>query len=508
MHTKTLIEEKIMGVVAKESIKGSIVSYFGVFIGFITSMLIVVPLVDPSSYGLLGILCDAATLLGSLAMMGMSASGIKYFPYFKNPEKKHNGFFYYLLVIPLVGIAIFFTLALILKWPIINYFSKNAALFGDYFYFIFPWAFFIVYQNIFATYSNVLMRIVVPRMVQEVIIRVFNMAILLLFAFKIVDIRWLVCLQVLVYGIAMTINFLYIARIDKLSLEHDNSFIPPPMRKEIASYAGYTLLASVGTSIMQKVDSFMIAGMLGLEFSGIYRIAMYMGIISEIPSRSLYAIAQPVAAEAIKKNDFQALSQLLKSVSINLMLISSAIFLLLYINVHNIFDLIPNGDKYESGKWVMVLIALAGVINTTFTFSLNILQLSKHYIYYLPFLLFLSALGISGNYFLIPVWGINGASLAKVITYCVFGLILTIFVYYKLHIHPLSWNHAKLLGIILVIVVVDQLLPVLGNHLFDGLYRTIILAVGGILAVYFCKISPDANRIADNLLAKIHKTKK
>jgi O-antigen/teichoic acid export membrane protein len=233
-----------------------------------------------------------------------------------------------------------------------------------------------------------------------------------------------------------------------------------------------------------------------------------MGIISEIPSRSLYAIAQPVAAEAIKKNDFQALSQLLKSVSINLMLISSAIFLLLYINVHNIFDLIPNGDKYESGKWVMVLIALAGVINTTFTFSLNILQLSKHYIYYLPFLLFLSALGISGNYFLIPVWGINGASLAKVITYCVFGLILTIFVYYKLHIHPLSWNHAKLLGIILVIVVVDQLLPVLGNHLFDGLYRTIILAVGGILAVYFCKISPDANRIANNLLAKIHKTKK
>ena len=141
----------------------------------------------------------------------------------------------------------------------------------------------------------------------------------------------------------------------------------------------------------------MIAGMLGLESLGIYRIAMYMGIISEIPSRSLFAIAQPVAAEAIKNNDTEALSKLLKQVSINLMLISSAIFLLLYVNVDNIFELVPNGQRYESGKWVMVFIALAGVINITFTFSLNILQLSKHYMYYLPFLLLLSLCGILGK---------------------------------------------------------------------------------------------------------------
>lgn len=491
-----------MGIVARQSIKGSIVSYFGVFIGFITSMLVVVPLVDPASYGLLGILCDAATLLGSLAMVGMSASGVKYFPYFKNPAKYHNGFFYYLLVIPLLGVAVFFSLAVILKAPIISYFSQNAAVFADYFFWIFPWAFFIVYQNIFATYSNVLMRIVIPRTVQEVIIRIFNMAILLMFAFDIIDIHWLVALQVMVYGVAMLINFLYIARIDKLSLHHDNSFIPIPMRKEIASYAGYTLLASVGTTIMQRVDSFMIAGMLGLESLGIYRIAMYMGIISEIPSRSLFAIAQPVAAEAIKNNDTEALSKLLKQVSINLMLISSAIFLLLYVNVDNIFELVPNGQRYESGKWVMVFIALAGVINITFTFSLNILQLSKHYMYYLPFLLLLSLCGILGNKLLIPYLDINGAALAKVITYCVFGLLLTTFVYCKLRIHPLTWNHLKLLLLVLLAIGLHHLLPVLPVPFFDALYRTVLIAVLGIVLVYKLKISEDANKIADKILKK------
>jgi O-antigen/teichoic acid export membrane protein len=465
-------------------------------------MLVVVPLVDPASYGLLGILCDAATLLGSLAMVGMSASGVKYFPYFKNPAKYHNGFFYYLLVIPLLGVAVFFSLAVILKAPIISYFSQNAAVFADYFFWIFPWAFFIVYQNIFATYSNVLMRIVIPRTVQEVIIRIFNMAILLMFAFDIIDIHWLVALQVMVYGVAMLINFLYIARIDKLSLHHDNSFIPIPMRKEIASYAGYTLLASVGTTIMQRVDSFMIAGMLGLESLGIYRIAMYMGIISEIPSRSLFAIAQPVAAEAIKNNDTEALSKLLKQVSINLMLISSAIFLLLYVNVDNIFELVPNGQRYESGKWVMVFIALAGVINITFTFSLNILQLSKHYMYYLPFLLLLSLCGILGNKLLIPYLDINGAALAKVITYCVFGLLLTTFVYCKLRIHPLTWNHLKLLLLVLLAIGLHHLLPELPVPFFDALYRTVLIAVLGIVLVYKLKISEDANKIADKILKK------
>lgn len=491
-----------MGIVARQSIKGSIVSYFGVFIGFITSMLVVVPLVDPASYGLLGILCDAATLLGSLAMVGMGASGVKYFPYFKNPAKHHNGFFYYLLVIPLLGVAVFFSLAVILKAPIISYFSQNAAIFANYYFWIFPWAFFIVYQNIFATYSNVLMRIVIPRTVQEVIIRIFNMAILLMFAFNVIDIHWLVALQVMVYGVAMLINFLYIARIDKLSLRHDNSFVPTPMRKEIASYAGYTLLASVGTTIMQRVDSFMIAGMLGLESLGIYRIAMYMGIISEIPSRSLFAIAQPVAAEAIKNNDTAALSKLLKQVSINLMLISSAIFLLLYINVDNIFELVPNGLRYASGKWVMVFIALAGVINITFTFSLNILQLSKHYMYYLPFLLLLSLCGILGNRLLIPYLDINGAALAKVITYCVFGLLLTSFVYYKLKIHPLTWNHLKLLVLVLLAIGLHHLLPVLPVPFFDALYRTVLIAVFGVVLVYKLKISEDANKIADKVLKK------
>ena len=367
-----------MGIVARQSIKGSIFSYLGAFIGFVNTLFIVTAMMENEVYGLIGVIVEAGTLLGSFSLMGIGSAGFKFFPFFKSKDGTHNGFFFYLLVIPLIGFALFFSLAIIFKASIISYFSENASLFVDYFWWIFPLAFFFAYQTVFATYSNVLMRVVVPRFVQEVLVRVLNMAIFILYGFHFINLQWLIDLQVMVYGAAMLVNLFYISRIGKLTLKHDISYVSPELRGQIARYSAYTLLAVIGSTIMIKIDTFMVGGVLGLAKLGIYRVALFMGVIVEIPSRSLFAIAQPIASEAIKNDDRAALSQLLKKVSINLLLIGSAIFLLIYINRFNIFEIMPNGDKYAEGRDVMVFIALANLVNITFMFNLYVLQLSKY----------------------------------------------------------------------------------------------------------------------------------
>ena len=488
---------------ARQSIKGSIVSYLGAFIGFVNTLFIVTALMDKEVYGLIGVIVEAGTLLGSFSMMGMGSAGIKFFPFFKSQDGRHNGFFFYLLLIPLIGVAIFFSLAIVFKAPIISYFSENASLFVDYFWWIFPLAFFFAYQTVFATYSNVLMRVVVPRFVQEVLVRVLNMAIFILFGFHIIDLQWLVALQVLVYGAAMLVNLFYISRIGNLSLKHDVSYVSPELRKQIARYSCYTLLAVIGSGIMIKIDTFMVGGMLGLADLGIYRVALFMGVIVEIPSRSLFAIAQPIASEAIKNNDREALSNLLKKVSINLLLIGTAIFLLIYLNRNNIFALIPNGDTYSAGRNVMIFIALANLVNVTFMFNLYVLQLSRYYIYYLPFLLLMSLVGIMGNYFLLPALGITGGAISKIITYVFVAVLLTLFVFWKLKIHPFTIRHLYMVLILLGGAAVDYLLPVIPNPVADGIYRTLIIGCAGAFLVYRLKISPDANAIADSIFDKV-----
>lgn len=492
-----------MGIVARQSIKGSIFSYLGAFIGFVNTLFIVTAMMENEVYGLIGVIVEAGTLLGSFSMMGIGSSGFKFFPFFKSKDGTHNGFFFYLLVIPLIGFALFFSLAIIFKSSIISYFSENASLFVDYFWWIFPLAFFYAYQTVFATYSNVLMRVVVPRFVQEVLVRVLNMVIFVLYGFHVINLQWLIALQVMVYGAAMLVNLFYISRIGKLTLKHDVSFVSPELRGQIARYSAYTLLAVIGSTIMIKIDTFMVGGVLGLAKLGIYRVALFMGVIVEIPSRSLFAIAQPIASEAIKNDDRAALSQLLKKVSINLLLIGSAIFLLIYINRFNIFEIIPNGEKYAEGRDVMVFIALANLVNITFMFNLYVLQLSKYYIYYLPFLLLLSLLGILGNYLLLPVMDMTGGAVAKIVTYVLVAVILTAFVYWKLKIHPFTLRHLYMVLILLGSVGINFLLPKIPNAIADGIYRTLIIGGLGAVLVYRLKISPDANRIADELLEKI-----
>jgi O-antigen/teichoic acid export membrane protein len=167
----------------------------------------------------------------------------------------------------------------------------------------------------------------------------------------------------------------------------------------------------------------------------------------------------------------------------------------------------PNGDKYAEGRDVMVFIALANLVNITFMFNLYVLQLSKYYIYYLPFLLLLSLLGILGNYFLLPVMDMTGGAVAKIVTYVFVAVILTLFVYWKLKIHPFTLRHLYmvliLLGGIGVDFLFDKMLPDIPNAIVDGIIRTLLIGGVGAFAVYRLNISPDANRIADDILVKL-----
>ncbi|MDR2556711.1 MAG: lipopolysaccharide biosynthesis protein, partial [Bacteroidales bacterium] len=72
-----------MGIVIRQSIKGTVVTYIGAFIGFITTLFIFTDLLTPEEIGLQRIIIEAGIMLGSLAQLGTSSLGIRFFPHFK-----------------------------------------------------------------------------------------------------------------------------------------------------------------------------------------------------------------------------------------------------------------------------------------------------------------------------------------------------------------------------------------------------------------------------------------
>ena len=75
-----------MGIIARQSIKGTVVTYLGVVIGFITTFFVLTRFLSSEEIGLVRVLIDAATLFVGLAQLGTSSSLIRFAPWFKDGE--------------------------------------------------------------------------------------------------------------------------------------------------------------------------------------------------------------------------------------------------------------------------------------------------------------------------------------------------------------------------------------------------------------------------------------
>ena len=488
-----------MGIVIRQSIKATIVNYVGAFIGFLTTMYILTKYIQPEVIGLTRVLYEAAAFIANIALLGITSSSMRFFPYFRNPENKDNGFFFFLLLLPTLGILFCIPLYLLLKEPIGAFFGKNSGLFMDYYYWVVPLVLLLVYWITFETYATQKMRIVVPRFIREIGVRVMLLVIYLLYAFGGLSLNGLIIAFVGIYAVALLSSFAYVCRIGNVTFKHNFSYIDRSLREKIIRYTLFLILGTLGGGILGQLDLFMVSSELGLDYAGIYSIAFYIGVVIEIPSRSISPITSPLAATALKEGDFVTANNLYRKVALHQFVAGSCVFLLIWINIDNIFSIIPNGQIYQMGKWVVFFIALNRLINVTLSFGGTLLSFSKYYYWGLYFTLFLTALGIVTNLLLIPRLGITGAAVATFISGVVFFSIQQWMVMIKIGGNPYSKGLLKQLVLILGLFGINYLLPVWSlNPFLDGVYRSLIIGILLVWGVYRLRISEEVCTLIEN----------
>ena len=503
-----------MGVVVRQSIKGTIMNYIGVLVGFITTFFIVTKYLTTEEVGLTRVLVDASILLSGLAQLGTNTSAMRYYPYFKDEKEKDHGFFGWSVIIPLFGFVIFSVLFLVFRTPIENYFSQNSELFVDYIYFVIPMAFFMMYLLVFETNSNLLMRIVVPKFIREVGIRLMTLAVYLLYAFDEINLDGMVIALCATYGIATILNVIYLFTLKKVSFKIQPSYISKWLRKDFIFYTLFLIATSLAGNIIPVLNTFFVSGKLGLAVAGINTIAVYIASMVEIPYRSLAAISRPQISQSMKDGDMQEVNTLIKSVSLHQFIVSSFIFFIIWINIDLIYNVIPNGNVYDEAILVVFILAIVKIVNSSLNVGATVLSYSRYYYYSLLFTIILTVTAIVANIKLIPLWGMEGAALASLMSYLVYYLVLLLFVGLKLKVTPLSLKELYTLLIIFSLFVVDYLLQnyvsenlvslfdnVMIWRLFDSAVRTIVLSLLGIVIIYKSKISKQINDIIDKLLS-------
>lgn len=509
-----------MGIVVRQTIKGAIMNYLGVLVGFITTFFIVTKYLTTEEVGLTRVLVDASILLSSLAQLGTSTSAMRYYPYFKDEKEKDQGFFGWSVLIPFVGFIIFTVLFFIFKQPIENYFSKNSELFVDYIYFVIPMAFFMMYLLVFETNSNLLMRIVVPKFIREVGVRLMTLVVYLLYAFDVINLDGMVIALCLTYGLATIFNVIYLFTLKKISFKIQTSYVSKWLRKDFIFYTLFLIATSLASNLVPVLNTFFVSGKLGLAVAGINTIAVYIANMVEIPYRSLAAISRPQISQSMKDDNISEVNYLAKNVSLHQFMASALILFIIWINIDLIYSVIPNGNVYDEAKFVVFILALVKIINTSLNVGATVLSYSKYYYYSLPFTIILTTSVIVLNIKFIPLWGMEGAAFASLISYLIYYSFLLTFVKWKVNVTPFSVKEFYTLLIIIALFLIDALLQnsisncfiqlfeieMLGQ-LLDSIFRTVALLSLGIFTVYKLKISKQVNDIIDKFLSLIKLTK-
>lgn len=519
-----------MGIIARQSIKGTAVTYLGVAVGFLTTFFVLTRFLTAEEIGLARVLIDAATLFASLAQLGTSASIIRFYPYFHSSSSEErsyskavqqrqrsnsdnglidHGFWFWTLVIPFAGFILFTALYCLCCAPLSRWFGEKSPLFVDYYYFVIPMALCMLYQAVFETSSNVKMRIVVPRAVRELLVRVGLLVCYLLYAFRVLSMDGFVVAICLNYAVAALTNMVYLAVYSHPSWKPDWQFVRThrALVRDYSFYTGFLFLSAVASAVAPMLSSFFITAKMGLDYTGIFAIATYIAVMVSIPYRSITAIASPQLAGAIKENNRSEISMLTRQVSGNTLLIGILILTAIWINIDLIFYLLPNGSTYASARNTIFILGVSQLIMATFSIHLTALNFSRYYVVTLFYSGLLTVGSVLLNNYLIPRYGIDGAAMSNLLSYILYYSLIVATQSLITRTTPFSRKMVAtlLLGAgILILNELWHLVMPISNIWADSMLRSALLLGAMLYAAYKLQLSPQINALLRSLFVQRH----
>ncbi|MDO4496768.1 MAG: lipopolysaccharide biosynthesis protein [Bacteroidales bacterium] len=495
-----------MGIVIRQSLKGIFVNYVGVLLGMFVQLYIVTKYFNnPEVYGLTKVIYEVSLLLGTLALLGSGSAGMRFFPYFRDEKSGNNGFLYYYTLFPMVGIVFFTIVYLVFRSPIEAYFGAKSALFNDYYYYVIPLMAVLALWSWGENYANINMRIAIPKAVREVGMRLIMVCIYLAFGFGLLGVKGLIVSFICGYGVCMLTTLIYSLCIGSRELRHNWSFVSRDLREKVVRYSGFLLLSTISGNLMSQLDIFMLAGVKGLYSAGVYAIVLYMAEVVNMPSRNISAISAPLAAKAMKEGNMLEAESLYKQVSIHQMLASTVLLLIVYINLDNIFAIIPNGHIYAEGKWAVLFLGFAKVIFGTLNFGNTLISFSRYYYWTLIVTIVLTFITIGTNLYFIPLYGLTGAALATLIATVLSYSYQQYLVQVKLRTNPFTWRHLRVVVLLVALFAINWLIPSFQgwSPWADCIIRTSIVCCVAVVLIYYLHISEQINWfIATKLLRR------
>ncbi|MDR1760957.1 MAG: hypothetical protein LBR55_00760, partial [Bacteroidales bacterium] len=399
-----------MGIVRRQSLIGSTLTYVGAALGFVTSALLFPHFFSQEEIGVISLLVTYSVLFAHVATVGFLQTITRMFPYFKNKENGHNGFLF--LTLAVVGAAtVLMTVVFFLVKPLITGNENN--VFTQYSFLILPLFISTAFFNIFDAYSKALYNAVRGTMLKEVAQRVLVLVCIFASLWWNISFGYFLYLYVLCFVLVLLYFIVALTVEGHMHLRPNFTMIDKPMAREIRQVSLFGIIISASSFIIVNIDRIMIDKLVHvntLAQIGIYTTCSYFATMIILPSRSLLKISSTLVAEAWKQNAMEKIRELYVKSTITQLIIGLLVFVGLCVNIDYIFHIIP--ENYASGKWVIVFIGVFYLSDMASGICSHIISNSPQYKKLSHFTVALLVMVIIFNFLFIPLWGITGAAIA------------------------------------------------------------------------------------------------
>jgi O-antigen/teichoic acid export membrane protein len=486
------IQLKSLGSIRKQSITNAVITYSGVLIGFISLLFIQPNLLKPEELGLTRILLAAASLVASLLPLGVSSVTTKFFPYFRNKEKGHHGYFVFMLLFPLAGTLICAALIYLFKdWIILQY-AEQSPLFIRYFHLLLPFAMIMGLNMALNSYSASLFKTTVVSLFEGVITRLLFILIIVLYYLQYIDLSSFVSLFILIYLLQTIGVFIYLWVLDKPSLKLNMTQLREVGLNKMIFFGLLLTLTNISSLSMRHLDAVMIGKYMKLEFVGIFAVAAYLALVIEIPLTSMERITHAKVSEAWANKDLESIRKIYYQSVKYLMLAGGLLLVGITTNIHELLNLLP--APYHGAAAVAIIAACGSFLNISTGVNTSILFTSDKYLYGTFLLFFLLLLTFLLNIYLIPQYGIEGAAAATAMATIIYNFLkyLIILKYYKMQ--PYDLGTLKILAVIACAFAVGIFMPVTDNGIVTIILRSSAVTAAYLVLSYMLNIVPEFHK--------------
>ncbi|MBC7523274.1 MAG: oligosaccharide flippase family protein [Flavobacterium sp.] len=485
-----------MGIVQSQSIKNTVITFFGFGIGAINALFLYTNFLGKMHYGIVTTILSGANIMMPLMAFGVQNTLIRFFSHYKT-EKEKEEFLTFMLILPLVLIVplglgfYFFYDSISYSWI-----AKNPSL-KPFFWLIPVVGLFMAYFEVFYAWVKVHMQSVIGNFISEVFVRLIVMALLIGVHFDLISKDRCVYSIAFAYFVQLVGMKLYAISVKKPVLR----FIIPDNVKDLIYYSLFIIVSGGVAVMLIDFDKVMIAKYLHVSQNALYSVAIFISTVISVPSRAMTQIVAPITAKLMVQNKHEELNDLYKKSAINLQIIGGFIMMLIFLNIKELYHLIPK--DYSGGIWVVFMIGISKFYDVLLGNNNSIIVNTKHYRTVLLFGIITVALMIILNMIFIPLYGIEGSAFATLITVLIYNTIKLLFVVKKMNLYPFTIKTVYSLAIITVCFLIFYFWDFPFHFLINIILKSALISIFYIVAHYKLRISQEVNEVIDNLIKKL-----